>query len=199
MTLNEYRTLFIAGVLVLILVAASPVLGFVLPAPKSERFSELWLLGPGHMIEDYPSEVGANETYEVFLGIGNYLGYSSYYLVYVKFRNENEPMLNITAGTPSSLPALYEYRVFLKDCETWEAPLMFSFSQVSFSGNQSLVETLTINNIPFNVGKVALRDANSTGYYYQLFFELWIYNVESEHFEYHNRPVWLWLNMTKVA
>jgi uncharacterized membrane protein len=197
MTLNEYRTLFIAVSMVLILIAASPTLGFVLPFPSGEKFSELWVLGSGHMAEGYPFNVTASETYKVFLGIGNYMASSCYYVVYVKFRNQTESMPNSTAGTPSSLPALYEYRVFIQDGETWEAPLTFSFGQVSFFENRSLVESLAVNDVTFGVDKLASWDLNGTGYYFQLFFELWIYNTESNAFQFHNRAVWLWLNATR--
>jgi uncharacterized membrane protein len=196
MTLDEYRTLFIVATLGLILVAASPTLGFVLTFPSGERFSELWVLGPGHMAEDYPFDVKVNETYKVFVGVGNHMGSSNYYLVNVKFRNQTESLPNATAGTPSPLPALYEYRFFVKDCGIWEAPLEFSFSQISISENRCLVETLTVNDVAFRVDKLVTWDLNYTGFYYQLFIELWRYNVESEVFEYHNRFVSRWLNVT---
>lgn len=52
MTLEEYRTLFAIGSLVLILIAATPSLGLIISLPRdTERFSELWLLGPTHMAE----------------------------------------------------------------------------------------------------------------------------------------------------
>jgi len=196
MILDEYRTLFIAATLGLILVAASPTLGFVLTFPGGERFSELWVLGPGHMAEDYPFDVKVNETYKVFVGVGNSMGSSCYYLIYVKFRNQTESLPNATAGTPSPLPALYEYRFFVKDSGIWEAPLEFSFSQISISENRCLVETLTINDVAFRVDKLVTWDLNYTGFYYQVFIELWRYNVESEVFEFHNRFVSIWLNMT---
>lgn len=196
MTLDEYRTLFIVATLALILVAASPTLGFVLTFPSGERFSELWVLGPGHMAEGYPFDVKVNETYKVFVGVGNSMGSSCYYMVYVKLRNQTESLPNATAGTPSPLPALYEYRFFVKDSEIWEAPLEFSFSQISIFENRCLVETLTINDVAFRVDKLVTWDLNYTGFYYQLFIELWRYNVESEVFEYHNRFVSRWLNVT---
>jgi uncharacterized membrane protein len=199
MTLDEYRTLFIAVTLALILVAASPALGFILTFPGGERFSELWVLGPGHMAEDYPFDVKANETYKVFVGVGNHMGSSCYYLIYVKLRNQTESLPNATAGTPSPLPALYEYRLIVKDSGIWEAPLEFSFPQISISENRCLVETLTINDVAFRVDKLASWDLNGTGYYFQLFFELWIYNTESNAFQFHNRAVWLWLNATRSA
>jgi len=56
MNLEDYRRVFSAGSLVLILIVASPSLGLIMPFRRgTERFSELWVLGPNHMAEDYPS------------------------------------------------------------------------------------------------------------------------------------------------
>jgi len=55
---------------------------------------------------------------------------------------------------------------------------------------------LMMNGVTFNVDKSASWDVENNGYYYQLFMELWIYNVEFQAFEFHNRFVGLWLNMT---
>jgi len=199
MNLEDYRTVLAAGGLILILAASAPSLSIVVPlSVGGERFSELWLLGPGHMAEDYPFGVRADESYLVYVGVGNHMGSSVYYNVQVKFRNQSEPLPNATAGTPSPLPPLYEYRVFLEDGKSWEAPLTFSFSGVSSFENRSLVESLVINDDVFSVDKLALLDGENNGYYYQLFVELWIYMVESDGFEYHNRFVGIWLNMTIV-
>jgi hypothetical protein len=124
------------------------------------------------------------------------MGCSYYYVVYVKFRNQYDPLPNLTAGTPSPLQPLYEYGVFLQDGKSWEAPLNFSFSDVSSSENQSLVKSLRINDVVSNVDKSAIWDFNDTGYYYQLFLELWIYNSKAEASQFHNRFVGIWLNMT---
>lgn len=196
MTLSEYRTLFITVTLVLILIAASPVLGFVFPFQGSERFSELWILGPEHMAKDYPFNIRANETYKIFVGVGNHMASSSYYAVYVKFRNQTEPLPNITAGAPSPLPVLYEYCILIRDGETWEGPLAFSISKVSFSENHSSIRALTVNNVTFSVDKQVSWDFRQKGFYYQLFIELWIYNSQSDAFQFHNRFVSRWLNVT---
>jgi len=39
-------------------------------------------------------------------------------------------------------------------------------------------------------------DDGNGGYFYELFMELWIYNVASDAFQFHNRFVGLWLNVT---
>ena len=196
MNLEDYRIVFVVSGLILILVASAPTLSLVFPLSGGERFSELWILGPNHMAEDYPFNVVNDTVYNVFLGIGNHMGSSAYYMVYVKFRNQSEPLPNATAGTPSLLSPLYECRVFLRDGKIWETALTFSFSGVSFFENQSFVERLVINDVVFSVGKLALWDGGNNGFYFQVFMELWIYNVGFDAFEFHNRFVGLWLNMT---
>jgi len=196
--LEDYRTVFVVSGLVLCLVASAPSLSLVLSFPGGERFSELWILGPNHMAEDYPFNVVADESYLVYVGVGNHMGSSAYYMLYVKFRNQNEVLPNATAGTPSPVLPLYEYHVFVEDGETWETPLSFSFSGVSFFENRSLVESFTVNDRVFDVDKLALWDGENNGFYYQVFVELWIYRAELGGFEFHNRFVGLWLNMTAV-
>ena len=193
MNLEDYRVVFAVSGLILILVASAPTLSLVLPFSGGECFSELWILGPNHMAEDYPFNVVNDTVYNVFLGIGNHMGSSAYYMVYVKFRNQSEPLPNATAGTHSPLNATAEYRIFLQGGESWEAPLTFSFL-----GNQSLIQSLIVNNVEFAVNETALWDGENNGYYYQLFLELWIYDAESDAFQYHNRFVGIWLNMTGV-
>jgi hypothetical protein len=194
--IEDYKVVFASVGLIGVLLFTSPTLGLVLRLPGGERFSELWVLGTGHMAEDYPFNVGADVNYLVYVGVGNHMGCSAYYVVYVKFRNQTESLPNATAGTPSPLPPLFEFRLFVEDAKSWEAPLRFSFSNVSFSENRSFVGSLMINDVTFNVDKLASWDVENNGYYYQLFIELWIYNVEFQAFEFHNRFVSLWLNMT---
>ena len=196
MKLEDYKVIFVAVGLVGILLFASPGLALVLHLPAGEKFSELYILGPRHMAEDYPFNVTEGVNYLVYVGVGNHMGSSTYYVVYVKFRNETEPLPNATTGTPSVLAPLYAYRLFLRDNETSEFPLTFSFSSVSFSDNQSTVGNLVINGIQHSVSNSVLWDAGYSGYYYQVFVELWIYNVESDAFTFHNRFVSRWLNMT---
>lgn len=198
LTLDGWKCIFVSLSLIGVLLSASPTLSLVLHLPRGERFSELWILGPGHMAEDYPFSVKEGEEYLVYVGVGNHMGSSAYYVVYVKFRNQFEPLPNVTAGTPSSLPPLYEYRVFLEEGESWEAPLTFSFSGVSFFENQSLVEDFVVNGVSFEVNKVALWSDKDNAFFYQVFLELWIYDSESDGFEYHNRFVGFWLNMTTM-
>jgi len=194
--LEDYKTIFIIASLVGALVIAAPTLASILPTRATERFSELYVLGPNKMAEGYAFNVKAGETYKVYVGVGNHMGSSAYYGLLVKLRNRGEPLPNSTAGTPSPLPAIYEYRVFLGDGGVWETPLDFSFRGFSFSGNSCRVGWLALNGIAFPVDKTASWDSEGGGFFLQLFFELWIYDPESRVFSFHNRFVGIWLNVT---
>ena len=197
MNLEEYRTLFAAGTLGLILMAVFPTLSLVVPFPRGgERFSELWVLGPNHMAEDYPFNVRVGEEYSIFVGVGNHMGSSSYYTVYVKLRNQTQPLPNATESTPSPLPPLYEFRAFVVDGETWEAPLTFTLLDVSRLDDSCFVSQMSINGVVFLVDSPSTWDSENNGFYYQLFFELWLYDVTSRGFRFHDRFVGIWLNVT---
>jgi len=196
MKLEEYKVVSMAVGLVGVLILASPALSLVLRLPGGERFSELYVLGPGHMAEDYPFNVSKGENYLVYLGVGNHLGGAAYYGVYVKFGNASDALPNDTAGVSSPLPLLYEYRVFLTDGQTWEAPLSFSFSDVAFDGNVSLVRRIMINGAMFDVEKTVGWDNSSNGFYFKMLAELWVYDVKTDGFGFNSRFVSLWLNVT---
>ena len=197
MNLEEYRTVFVTGSLVLMLIGAAPTLSLIVAFPeRSEHFSELWLLGPNHVAEDYPFNVGVNETYSVFIGIGNHMGGSAYYLVNVKLRNQTQPLPNATVSKASPLVPLHVFRAFVIDGGTWEKSLRFSFLEASRNGDDLFVYRLSINDVVSVVNASVKWDSEYDGFYFQLFFELWLYNVTSQSFQYHDRFVGIWLNMT---
>lgn len=199
MSLEDYRTLFMVGGLVLILVAAFPGLSVVVPFPRGgERFSELWILGPERMAEGYPFNVRAEEMQgPVYVGVRNHMGGSQSYLIYAKFRDRTQPLPNATASEPSSLPPLYEFRFFLADGQTWEAPVRFTIEDLGFKGNGSFVAGISINDQVFPVNCSSSWDSENKGFHYELFFELWLYQEGSQSFGFHDRFVGIWLNMTK--
>jgi hypothetical protein len=196
MKLNDYKLIFVAVGLISVLLIATPALADVLRLPGTEQFSQLYLLGPGQMAENYPFNIEADQNYSVYVGVANQMGSSLYYMVYVMFMNQSDQLPNAAAGMPSSLQPLYEYRFAVQDGESWESPLTFSVSDPSFSGNQSFIKTLTINNDVFDINKPSLWDSNTTTFSYKLLFELWIYNPQSGSVDYNNRYVDLQLNLT---
>jgi len=121
------------------------------------------------------------------------MGSSEYYEADVKFRNASESLTNSTM--PSSLPPLYEYRVFLGDGHVWEGALTFSFD-VNIAGNNCIIGRVRVNNLEFEMNKTAVWDNAYSGFYYQVLIELWQYNRTSQGLFYDGRFVSLWLNMT---
>jgi hypothetical protein len=193
-SLDEYKRAFFAVGLIGVIICFVPTAMMVVDSPAREQFSELYVLGPNHMAEGYPFNVSAGGNYLMYLDVGNHMGGSMYYNVDVKFRNASEPLANSTV--PSSLPALYAYRVFLGDGQTWEQALTFSFSDVVFQGNSCSVGKIQVNNVESGLHETAAWNNESSGFFYQLFIELWAYNQTSDGLLYDGRFVSLWLNMT---
>ena len=158
----------------------------------------LYLLGPERMAENYPYDIAVGKSYSVYVGVGNQLGSLAYYVLYVKFGNQSDLLPNPTLGTPSSLSPLYEYRFSIPDSMNWERLLSFSVFNAAIQGNDSQINTLKINDVTFNVNKFAMWNSNSTTFAYHLFFELWIFNVQTGSVEFNNRFVNLQLNLTRT-
>jgi len=196
-SLNSWKTVFVAiGLIGVIVFSLFSVVLFA-RAPAGEVFSELYVLGPGHMAEGYPFIVSEGGSYMVYLGVGNHMGSSAYYEVDVKFRNSTDRLPNATSGEASPLPIVYKYRVFLGDGNVWEAPLSFSLLDVGFDRNVSSVGRIDINGVVVDVEKVSSWDNETQGYYYQIFVELWRYNMTSSSLRFDSRFIGLWLNVTQ--
>lgn len=190
--------MFFAVGLIGILLIATPAFASLIQLPGEEPFSQLYLFGPEHMADNYPFNIVVGQTYTVYVGVGNHMGSPVNYMVYLKFRNQTDSSPDRTAGTPSSLDPLYEYKFIVADGDFWESPLTFSITDASTSGNNSLVKTLVLNGDSFNVYKPSVWNANATVFYYQLVFELWTYNAQLGQFSYNNRAVDLQLNVTSA-
>lgn len=199
MSFEDFKLFYLLSCFGLGLIILSPTLALVIRLPGGERFSELWILGPGRMAEDYPFNVVEGEAYRVYLGVGDHMGGLEYYRVYVKLRNQTEPLPDSFNGTPSALDPVFEYRVFLRDAEAWEKEVSFSFGGVSFEGNFCRISRLVVDGYALNVDKNAVWDEENNGFYFQLFFELWLYNATGACPQFHNRFVGIWLNMTRNA
>jgi uncharacterized membrane protein len=195
MTFKNLKRLYMVSCVALFLIILSPTLVLIISFPAGENFSEMWILGSTHMGENYPLNVSAGTPYAAYLGIGNHMGKLEYYAVRVKLLNQSESSPDIKAGVPSSLPTLFEYRVFLRNHEVWEKHFSFSFEKVSLKEKSSEVAKLMFDGFYVDVKKTSQWDTVNRGFYYQLFFELWIYNSTISKFQFHNRSAWLWLNL----
>lgn len=198
----EYGLLYWTVVGVLALLVASPFLSRVLVYPRTEFFTELWILDASHKAENYPFNVTRNQNYTIYLGIGNRLGYCAYYMVQVKFRNQTQPAPTsfgpIEQRSPSNLTSLFNVTVFVADEQVLEIPITFAF-QYSWNEDFSQVKLngLRLNNAWLNMtGYTISWDSVKKEFRGFLFFELWLYNSSISAFQYHGRFVGLWLNMT---
>jgi hypothetical protein len=186
---------------ILVLLVASPALSRLLVLPRTEFFSELWILGPNHMAKDYPYNIVSGQNYSIFVGVANHLGYAAYYLVEIKFRNSSQsapydfgPLSN---RTPSTLPSLYNLTAFVADEGNWEVPLTFSFDYVNATFSTLQMHSLNLNNVESSLSGYSISWSSQTRTFAGfLFFELWIYNRTTSDFQYHGREVRLALNMT---
>lgn len=194
MDLKDYRNLFIVCNLVLSFFVISPAFNLFISFNVEEPFSELSILGPGQMAKDYPFNVLVNSEESLYVTVSNHMGGSTYYMVYVKFRNQTQPFPNST--TSSSLAPFYEFRVFLLDGEKWEGLVRFKFLEVLSDADTIQVKKMLVNNVVFEMNSTSKWDYQYNGFYFQLFFELWLYDMSTKCFKYHERAVGVWLNMT---
>lgn len=195
MNFEEYRIIFIAGTLTLVLIANIPLISIVYNMSRGPQpFSELYALGPNHLIGSYPFNVAVGNKETVFVGVNNHLGYLAYYIVRVKFGNSTQPLPS--ESEPSSLPSLVEFNLFLKNNESWETPVNFTILEASFSKISSSVNLLKINDKTLKVNYNSNWDSSNRGFYYHLFFELWLYNDKSVRFEYNERFISIILNIS---
>jgi hypothetical protein len=199
--LQYFKVLLLLVTAVSALFVASPALQRLLVYPRTEFFTEMWLLGPEHKAESFPFNITRNGNYTIFLGIGNQLGACAYYSIQVKFRNQTQPAADSFNRTPSSLPPLYSISAFVADKQTWEIPISFSFNYVQDSYNETLSQVrfldMTFNGSVLNLNNyTAVWDGERRGFFGNLFFELWTYNGTVGAFQYHERFTGLWFNMT---
>jgi hypothetical protein len=199
---RNYQVLFFTVVAISALLVASPALSRLLVYPRTEFFTEMWLLGPNHMAEDYPFNITSGLGHNVYLGLANHLGHTAYYLVEVKLRNETQSSPTslgpVNNRTPSSLPSLYNITAFVPDEGSWEELLTFSFD---YGFNSSLVHvqfhSVALNGEVLNlVGESTAWNATKKVFFANLIFETWIYDATLNGFQFHGRSVDLKLNMT---
>ena len=202
MSVKEFGLIYWIAVMVLALVVASPFLSRVLVYPRTEFFTELWILDANHEAESYPFNITRNQNYSIYLGIGNRLSYCAYYLVQVKFRNQTQEAPTsfgpIENRSSSSLPSLFNVTAFVADEQAWELPLTFSFDYV-WDETLSRIDfsSLRLNGVWLNMTNYTVSwDSEKSEFRGFLFFELWLYNASANVFQYHGRFVSLRFNMT---
>jgi len=123
---------------VTIIVAFFSVSGFLLPKQQGEQFSELGVLGPNMKLGDYPSQIVASETVNLFGYVGNQMGQPMYYTVLMKL-GENNSQVNPSSSTP-----IKQYSQIVQSNGTWTFPVSLTIAKVG--DNQRIIFELWIYN-----------------------------------------------------
>lgn len=197
MNLGDLKFVYLLLCLTIGAIILLPNFFTVLSLSNEEPFSELYILGPSHALENIPSNVMAKSLNTIYLGVNNQMGEVASYLIYVKIRNQTEPLPDIIRNSPSSLTPILEYRMILSDNEGWEKEVSFSFDNVLLNGNETIVSGMSIDGHFVSIDKTSAWNAEEKKFFYQLFFELWIFESVSSDFRFHNRFVGLNLNLTR--
>jgi uncharacterized membrane protein len=198
MKLGDYKLIFFVVGLIGVLLIASPAIAGAIRLPGGEQFSELYLLGPNQMAENYPSNIAVDQNYSVYVNVANQLGSSAYYVLYVKLANATDELPNTTLGTPSLLQPLYEYRFSIKDSTVWQQLFSFKVTDATTTATTSQINILQINDRILNIEKSTIWNSNSSKFSYTLFFELWLFNDQTGSVEFNSRYVSLELNLTRT-
>ncbi len=197
MLLSGYKTIFVTIGLIGVLLLASPAIALLVRPPSGQQFSEIYILGSDHTLGNIPFNIKSGILYVLYLGVSNNLGSAGYYSCNLKLSNESESPSTQILGKPSSIPTLYEYKLFLDDGATWEAPLIFKVNTINFADNTSQISSVNINGIDYPVNIISTWNSNKTGFYYNLVIELWLFNATKGTLQYNDRFVSLFLNMTQ--
>jgi uncharacterized membrane protein len=198
MAIQQYKALVLVVTAVLALFAASPAIQQFTIAPQTTNLTELSILGSYHN-STYPYNITVGHYYPLYLDVANHLGYCAYYMIEVKFRNQTQSAPNAFNQTSSNLPSLADISFCLANNQALELPMNISFYYV-LNQNQRLglnMEDVIVNGFSLSVSQTTITwDSQRMGYYGNLFLELWIFNETTNAFQYNQRFVSLWLNMT---
>ena len=195
MNITAYRALFVVVILGFALLAASPLIGEIMPKKDSELFSEIWILGPDRNASGYPSVIKDGETNGIFIGGSNNMEEISYYMVYVKILNSTFLIRNENISITNSLDPLYEFKFFAGNGDAWEFPVTFRFEDLSVAENILSVGNIDVNGINFPNKVYTIFNSEKDGFFFDLSFELWRYNIQNNVFEYDGRFVNLHLKL----
>jgi uncharacterized membrane protein len=110
----------------------------IFPKGASEEFSELGILGPNMKLGDYPSQIVASETVNLFVYVGNQMGKPMLYTVMIKLGN------NDTAINPANVTSIQQYQQVLPSNQTWTFPVSITLTQPGV--NQRLIFELWVYN-----------------------------------------------------
>jgi hypothetical protein len=111
---------------------------FFLAGRTGETFSELGILGPNMTIGDYPKEVVAGDTVNLYVYIGNQMGRPIYYTVMIKIGDNN------TGVNPAPIEPIMKLERILLQNQNWTSPVSITLRQAGI--NQRIIFELWTYN-----------------------------------------------------
>lgn len=121
-----------------VVVACVCVSAVVFPRVQGEQFSELGVLGPNMKLGDYPSQLVASETANLYVYVGNQMGKPMFYTVMIKLGNNN------TQTNPANATVIQQYQQIVGSNQTWTFPVSITLTQPGL--NQRLIFELWTYN-----------------------------------------------------
>lgn len=191
MNLRKYVVLLLIVVATLALFIVSPIVSQLFATTETDHFTEFSLLGPNHDTKTYPYSIKSGQAFTLYLNIDNHLGSQGYYLIRIKFRDQTDSAPNSFDKTSSSMPSLMDIPAVVNNDESLETALKIALIYSS----PSTLSGMNINGSLVSGRSISIANSTS-GYFGNLFFELWLYNNSTSTFEYNQRYVGIWLKLT---
>lgn len=198
MAVRQYKTLLLIVTVVLALFVASPAIKQLVALPQTTPLTELSIFG-AYQNATYPYNVTAGQNYQLYLNVDNRLGYCAYYQIEVKFANETQSVPDSFNYTDSELPSLGDISFCVANNQALQLPVGISFQYQLDANNPNLLDmqNIAVNGFPLSLSSTTIAwDPQNLGYYGNVLFELWLFNNTANAFQYNERYVSLWLNMT---
>ena len=184
MKLKEYRTLFAAVGIGLILITTFAFFSTVFPYPTTaERFFVLGLLGRDMTAENYYPNDDPNihgfEEVQWYVFVENFMQEAQYVLVKVKVLNSTMTLPDAVACTPSLGQAIMNFSVFLTNDQSLMIPFLWHIANYSLQGESLILERLVVNGMP-----AGLNVSGVNGSIFRIIFEVWYYDPAVEDFRF---------------
>jgi HAMP domain-containing protein len=138
-TSQEVCAIILGATIIIAFFAVSQV---YLAGRVTEPFSELGILGPTMKLGNYPTEIVAGQTVNLYAYVGNQMGRPIYYIVMVKLGD------NATSVNPAPIEPALQFEKILSNNETWVFPVNVTLTQPGL--NQRIIFELWTYNETLN-------------------------------------------------
>jgi uncharacterized membrane protein len=149
------ETVSLVVAIVLVVIAGVALSQYYLSGRMGESFSGLGILSPSMTLSNYPNEVVAGSTVQLYAYVGNQLGKPAWYSVLVKVGD------NSTAVNPMQQPPIARMDVVLLNGQNWTSPIDFTLTQAGV--NERMVFELW-----------SFNSTTETMEYTQLWDQIWV-------------------------